>query len=102
MSKVENSKARCLIEPMHNPERSFFVSQPGSTVATSLCEGESKIKHVGILEIQNGKWDFRKIRLKSVRPFVIHDLELEGTELSPKDSSGLLIFLHDQVRIMVF
>ena len=73
------------------------MSQPGSSVATSLCEGESKIKHVGILELEQEKWDFKKIRLKSVRPFVIQDFELEKTDLNPKDSSGLLIFLHNQV-----
>lgn len=90
-------KIRCLIEPEHNPERSFFVSQPGSTVATSLCEGESRIKHVGILELKQEKWDFKKIRLKSVRPFVIQDVELEKTDIDPKDSSSLLMFLNDQV-----
>ena len=30
----------------------FLISQPGSPVATSLCEGESLQKHVGILNIR--------------------------------------------------
>jgi double-strand break repair protein MRE11 len=93
---------RCLIEPEHNPQRSFFVSQPGSTVATSLCEGEAKTKHVGILELKPEKWDFKKIRLKSVRPFVIQDIELEKTDISPKDSSSLLMFLSNQVSLVIF
>ena len=30
----------------------FLISQPGSPVATSLCEGEAIQKHVGILNIR--------------------------------------------------
>ena len=30
----------------------FFIVQPGSPVATSLCEGEALRKHVGILSIR--------------------------------------------------
>ena len=30
----------------------FLISQPGSPVATSLCEGEALPKHVGILNIR--------------------------------------------------
>ena len=30
----------------------FFISQPGSPVATSLCEGEALAKHVGVLNIR--------------------------------------------------
>jgi len=36
----------CLIEPAWNPEREFFVSQPGSSVVTSLSEGEAKQKYI--------------------------------------------------------
>ena len=31
----------------------FFIVQPGSPVATSLCEGEALRKHVGILSIRS-------------------------------------------------
>lgn len=34
----------CIIEPAYNPEQDFYVTQPGSSVATSLSEGESKTK----------------------------------------------------------
>lgn len=68
-------------------------------MATSLCEGEARTKHVGLLELQQEKWDFKKIRLKSVRPFVIQDLELDKTDIGLKDSSSLLMFLNEQVRL---
>lgn len=31
----------CRIQPEFNSEQSFFVMQPGSSVATSLCAGEA-------------------------------------------------------------
>lgn len=34
----------CLIDPQYNPQKEFYVCQPGSSVATSLSEGESKEK----------------------------------------------------------
>jgi double-strand break repair protein MRE11 len=32
-------------------ENNFHVYYPGSTIATSLCEGEAMPKHVGILTV---------------------------------------------------
>ena len=34
----------CLIDPVYNAEQGFYVVQPGSSVATSLCEGEAEPK----------------------------------------------------------
>ena len=36
----------CIIDPKNaeDPDLTFYISQPGSSVATSLCEGESKTK----------------------------------------------------------
>lgn len=31
----------CLIQPKWNPDQEFHVVQPGSSIATSLCEGEA-------------------------------------------------------------
>ena len=41
----------CLIDPKYNPETSFHVMQPGSSVATSLVPGEAVPKHVAILNV---------------------------------------------------
>lgn len=35
----------CLIDPMFNEEKEFYVVQPGSSIATSLCEAEAKDKY---------------------------------------------------------
>ncbi|KAF3936317.1 hypothetical protein ABW19_dt0208842 [Dactylella cylindrospora] len=66
----------CLIEPRVNPEMGFSVVQPGSSVATSLCEGEAVAKHIGILSITGKKFEIEPIRLKTVRPFKMQEVVL--------------------------
>ncbi|KAK6542803.1 meiotic recombination, variant 2 [Orbilia ellipsospora] len=66
----------CLIEPRFNPEMNFSVVQPGSSVATSLCHGESVAKHVGILSVKGKEFNIEPIRLKSVRPFKMKEVVL--------------------------
>ena len=78
----------CLVTPQQSAGREFFVSQPGSSVATSLSEGESKEKNVAILEINKGQFQLRPVPLTSVRPFVIEDINL-SVENVPKDSKGM-------------
>lgn len=62
--------------PSYNPEMGFHVMQPGSSVATSLNEGESAPKHVAILKITGKKFDVEPIRLKTVRPFIMNEITL--------------------------
>ncbi|KAH8240994.1 hypothetical protein KR026_009962 [Drosophila bipectinata] len=59
----------CRIEPELNP-KGFYVSQPGSSVPTSLSHGESIKKHVGLLEIYKNKFKLKELPLQTVRPFV--------------------------------
>ncbi|GAA5974461.1 hypothetical protein JCM11641_003229 [Rhodosporidiobolus odoratus] len=56
--------------------RPYYISQPGSSVATSLAKGEAIPKHVGLLRIQGKEFDFEPIRLRSVRPFVFDEVSL--------------------------
>ena len=48
----------------------FNIIQPGSSVATALSEGESKKKHVVLLEIHGEQYRTVNYALHSVRPFV--------------------------------
>uniref|UniRef100_A0A182PIW7 Double-strand break repair protein n=1 Tax=Anopheles epiroticus TaxID=199890 RepID=A0A182PIW7_9DIPT len=66
----------CRIEPEENAAKKFFVSQPGSTVATSLSEGEAIPKCCGLLSIHKGLFRMDPIPLKSVRPFVFETIDL--------------------------
>ncbi|ORY85767.1 Apoenzyme [Protomyces lactucae-debilis] len=66
----------CLIDPVENQEQGFAVCQPGSSVATSLCQGEAQTKHVGILTIKGKDFSMEKIPLKTVRPFIMKEYRL--------------------------
>ena len=66
----------CLIDPQLNPETNFRVMQPGSSVATSLVQGEAVPKHVAILTVTGKHFTSENIRLKTVRPFVMREIVL--------------------------
>ncbi|XP_052899403.1 double-strand break repair protein MRE11 [Anopheles moucheti] len=66
----------CRIEPEENSAKKFYVSQPGSTVATSLSEGEAIPKCCGLLSIHKGLFRMDPIPLQSVRPFVFESVDL--------------------------
>lgn len=89
----------CLPYPQHNPLGDFYVVQPGSSVATSLCEGESVDKYAIIINCHNGTFEVEKIQLKSVRRFVIQDIVLKEHSLDPMiDGKQLTSFLAAKVN----
>ncbi|XP_053176683.1 double-strand break repair protein MRE11 [Scomber japonicus] len=66
----------CLIQPTRNEQQLFYVTQPGSSVATSLSPGEAAKKHIGLLRVKGRKMNLQKIPLKTVRQFFIQDVVL--------------------------
>ncbi|KAM5246487.1 double-strand break repair protein MRE11 isoform 2-T2 [Ctenodactylus gundi] len=66
----------CRIAPTKNEQQLFYVSQPGSTVVTSLSPGEAVKKHVGLLRIKGRKMNMQKIPLRTVRQFFMEDVVL--------------------------
>lgn len=66
----------CLITPNRNEQQLFYVTQPGSSVATSLSPGEATKKHIGLLRVKGRKMNMQKIPLKTVRQFFIQDVVL--------------------------
>nr|XP_046245088.1 double-strand break repair protein MRE11 [Scatophagus argus] len=66
----------CLITPSRNEQQLFYVTQPGSSVATSLSPGEATKKHIGLLRVKGRKMNMQKIPLKTVRQFFIQDVVL--------------------------
>ncbi|GFV89364.1 double-strand break repair protein MRE11 [Trichonephila clavipes] len=83
----------CRIDGEWNDKQAFFVTQPGSSVATSLCHGEAVPKHVGLLQIRKKEFQITKIPLQTVRQFYIKDVDLEDTSLNlnAPDSSDKVI-----------
>ncbi|PLW07467.1 hypothetical protein PCANC_05470 [Puccinia coronata f. sp. avenae] len=74
----------CLIQPQEVPGKGYFISQPGSSVATSLAKGEAMKKHVAILEIHNRDFSMIPIPLKTVRPFIFEEVVLAEDEEEKK------------------
>jgi double-strand break repair protein MRE11 len=66
------------IEPLYCAQRDFYVSQPGSSVATCLSEGEcARPKAVALLEVSGKTFKLHSIVLKTVRPFVMSEVSLK-------------------------
>ncbi|KAI9787096.1 MAG: meiotic recombination [Geoglossum umbratile] len=88
----------CRIDPRLNPETSFHVMQPGSSVATSLCPGEAVSKHVAIVSVTGRDFKVEKFRLKTVRPFVMKEIVLREEKalkgLSKKDNNRTQLTQH--------
>jgi double-strand break repair protein MRE11 len=60
----------CRIQPEQSATKQFYMTQPGSSVATSLSEGETVEKRNGILEMFENQFKITALQLKTVRPFV--------------------------------
>lgn len=90
----------CIPHPVHNPETGFDVLQAGSSIATSLSEGEVADKHAFLLNIKGKDYSIEPIRLNSVRPFIMKEIQLLKTNLLPgvayKDD--VVTFLTEEVE----
>jgi double-strand break repair protein MRE11 len=75
----------CLINPSESLVGTFRITQPGSSVATSLTMGEARRKQVGILDIRGQQFRLKPVPLGSVRSFALGD-----ASLSEWVSSGIL------------
>ncbi|XP_056639073.1 double-strand break repair protein MRE11 [Diorhabda sublineata] len=91
-----------------NPERKnndVFISQPGSSVATSLIEGESIPKKVGLLKINKSDFKIIPIELKTVRPFVYGEMtikdDLQMDFDPPSSSNSMMEIVGKKVDMMI-
>ncbi|XP_022753228.1 double-strand break repair protein MRE11 [Durio zibethinus] len=92
----------CLIDPQEVPGMGFHISQPGSSVATSLIDGESKPKHVLLLEIKGNQYRPTKIPLTSVRPFEYTEVVLKDEpDIDPNDQNSILEYLDKVVSNLI-
>nr|CAA57765.1 rad32 [Schizosaccharomyces pombe] len=91
----------CLIDGSYNPTQKFTVVQPGSTIATSLSPGETAPKHCGILNITGKDFHLEKIRLRTVRPFIMKDIILSEVSSIPpmvENKKEVLTYLISKVE----
>ncbi|GBG88571.1 hypothetical protein CBR_g48040 [Chara braunii] len=89
----------CLIDPQVVTGMGFQISQPGSSVATSLIAGEAEPKHVMLLEVRGREFLATKVPLKSVRPFLYAEVSLKDEpDLEAQDPAAVAAFLNDKVE----
>ncbi|KAH0578542.1 meiotic recombination [Termitomyces sp. 'cryptogamus'] len=95
----------CRIVPEPVAGKNYYITQPGSSVATSLADGEAIQKHVALLQIQGKEFQLTPIPLRTVRPFVIESVVLgevaeeEGIDLS--DQIEISKFLKTRVNALI-
>ena len=91
-------------EPTPSSEGTFDVSQPGSSVHTTLSEDEARPKKILLLTLKGEDWKTETLPLRSVRPFVFENVALrdEPTLASrPDDAEGVSRFLHAAVEAAI-
>ncbi|XP_008550619.1 double-strand break repair protein MRE11 [Microplitis demolitor] len=79
----------------------YYITQPGSSVATSLAEGEAKPKHVGLLKIDGTRFIVKDIKLQTVRPFVFDSLnitDLINRKYCDSSLNGILEYVDDYIQ----
>lgn len=94
----------CLIEPSESVVGTFRISQPGSSVATSLTAGESIRKHVGFLDIRNNQFRLTPCPLTQVRSFLMGEVSLNGQGFEPDDpkiDEKVTSFLEGEIKLLM-
>lgn len=94
-----------MIEFAESVVGTFRITQPGSSVATSLVSGEAQKKQIGILDIRGKNFRLHPVPLTQVRSFATTELSLREhrAELDPEDpkiDSKVSSVLEDEVRYM--
>lgn len=95
----------CCIEVQESVVGTFRISQPGSSVATSLVAGEAERKRVGLLDIKESNFRLTPIPLTQVRSFVLGTLNLAlESRLDPDDPKAdmrVSNVMEDKVRVLI-
>ncbi|KAF5325319.1 hypothetical protein D9619_009799 [Psilocybe cf. subviscida] len=95
----------CRIVPEPVGGKKYYITQPGSSIATSLADGEAIEKHVALLQIQGKEFKMTPLPLRTVRPFVIEDFSLaeageeQGIDLN--DPMEITKFLKSKVNELI-
>jgi double-strand break repair protein MRE11 len=96
----------CLISFAESVVGTFRITQPGSSVATSLVAGEAVRKHIGILDVKGRRYRMDSIPLTQVRSFITSDLSLQEHKIKldpedPKIDDKINALLEKEVQVAV-
>ena len=78
----------CRIRPEYNELQRFYVSQPGSSVITSLSESELAPKHVALLKVHEKSFKLEPLPLRTVRQFAMDTVVLSECGLKETDKNA--------------
>ena len=94
----------CRIDLEESLVGTFRITQPGSSVATSLVAGEAVRKHVGVLDVKGSQFRLFKVPLTQVRSLAHGEVVLQGqAALDPHDlrlDEKLSAFLEERVAFL--
>jgi len=91
----------CLIELEESLGANFYVTQPGSPIATSLGAADARPKYVGIMDIRGDQCRLHPVRLKKTRPFVWDEIVLDDNFERDVEQDDIEKFLIDRVNILI-
>lgn len=96
----------CQIDFTESVLGTFRITQPGSSVATSLVAGEAVIKKVGIMDVRGKNFRLHTVPLTQIRPFVTTEVVLgqHKNELDPEDNNidtKVTRALEEEARVMM-
>ena len=93
----------CIPSAIKNASTGFNVLQAGSSIATSLSEGELADKHVFILSVKGKDFALEPIRLRTVRPFAMRSVVLSNSGLAATSSNKteVLNYLIEQIEQLI-
>ncbi|RXW22260.1 hypothetical protein EST38_g3609 [Candolleomyces aberdarensis] len=95
----------CRIVPEPVAGKNYYITQPGSSVATSLADGEAIEKHVALLKIKGKEFQLTPLPLTTVRPFVIDEVNLgdvaEEEGLNLNDQMEITKYLKAKVNSLI-
>ncbi|WFD25609.1 meiotic recombination [Malassezia nana] len=94
---------RIMPEPV--AEKAYHISQPGSTIATSLSPGEAVQKCVAIVEVTGQTYHVEKIPLQTVRPLLYKSIsfpsEAASARIDPGDRVAAAKLLRHHIEAML-
>lgn len=84
-------------EPRTTQNREYRIYQPGSTVSTSLTEGEARTKHMFLLEIKNLAYKMTPIPLMFSRQILFKHVDLREISQNSNDLVGSVTEIFDSL-----
>ncbi|KAJ0406976.1 hypothetical protein P43SY_005209 [Pythium insidiosum] len=85
----------CRVDVAESVRGEFFITQPGSSVATSLVPGEAVPKQVAVLEVRDQRFRLSARPLRTVRPFKMADVILSEIDGLDPDDPNVAARIHD-------